>query len=174
MFDKTDYSGKTYRLGWTEKGIVGFVFLPMGLMFLLMGALLYWLGAGEDPDDPFIFLATFGSLGLVFAVIGAIMLAVEIHRRSAARRAIDGGRRVMGTVCDMQMRNNVRAGNRSPWVVCVRWEDEAGVVHIFRSRYLYFNPQGILTSDQVPVYIEENGGGYFVDIDAVLPEIRMH
>ena len=68
----------------------------------------------------------------------------------------------------------VRAGGRSPWVVCVRWEDEAGVVHIFRSRYLYFNPQGILTSDQVPVFIEENGGGYFVDIDAVLPEIRMH
>ncbi len=175
MFDKTDYTGKKWRLGWTEKGIIGMIFTPMGVLFLTLGILFHWLGVGEDPEDPVIFLAVFGGVGLSFLIVGAALLTADVQRRKAAMRAIESGRRVMGTVSGVQVRNNVRNNsNMRPYVVEVHWQDEAGVMHIFHSRYLYFNPEGIMTSDQVPVYLEEGGNGFFVDIDAVLPEIRMH
>ena len=53
--------------------------------------------------------------------------------------------------------------------------DPNGVVHVYRSRYLKTDVTKLLKSDTVPVYIDrynENIG--FVDIDAVLPEIRIH
>ena len=55
------------------------------------------------------------------------------------------------------------------------WTGPDGVVHVYRSRYLKSNVTKLLKSDTVPVYIDrynENIG--FVDIDAVLPEIRIH
>lgn len=150
------------------------IFLPIGLLFLVLGVLFHWFNVGEDPEDPVIFLTVFGGLGLSFTAVGGVLLAADVKRRKAAMRAIDSGRKVMGTVSGIRMITHVNRGTMNPYQVEVHWQDEAGVMHIFRSRYLYFNPEGILTSDQVPVYLEENGGGSFVDIDAVLPEIRMH
>ena len=62
-----------------------------------------------------------------------------------------------------------------PRMVEAAWTDPNGVVHIYRSRYFYTNVEKLLTAETVPVWIDrynENIG--FVDIDAVLPEIRIH
>ena len=48
-------------------------------------------------------------------------------------------------------------------------------MHVYRSRYLYTDVTKLLKDKKIPVYIDrydENIG--FVDIDAVLPEIRIH
>ena len=66
---------------------------------------------------------------------------------------------------------------RNLWMLLIEaaWTDPNGVVHVYRSRYLKTDVTKLLKSDTVPVYIDrynENIG--FVDIDAVLPEIRIH
>ena len=46
---------------------------------------------------------------------------------------------------------------------------------MFFSRYLYFDPTGLFSSDEVPVYIDRmNEKTFFVDIDAVLPKVVVH
>jgi hypothetical protein len=61
-------------------------------------------------------------------------------------------------------------------VVEVHYTDpDTGTVHVFYSRYLYINAKRLLTSYEVPVYMDrEDKRVGFVDIDAVLPKIEVH
>lgn len=70
---------------------------------------------------------------------------------------------------------NVSMPYGQPRMIEAAWTDPNGVVHVYRSRYLKTDVTKLLKSDTVPVYIDrynENIG--FVDVDAVLPEIRIH
>ena len=70
---------------------------------------------------------------------------------------------------------NVNMSYGHPQMIEAAWTDPNGVVHIYHSRYLNIDVTNLLKSETVPVYIDrynENIG--FVDIDAVLPEIRIH
>ena len=44
------------KYGWTVRGILGFVFGPMGLLFLSLGLLFWYFRVGDEPEDPEIFL----------------------------------------------------------------------------------------------------------------------
>lgn len=164
------------KLGWTEKGILGWVFAPMGLLFLALGLLLWYIQAGDDPGDPLVFLCVFGGMGAVFFLIGGGLLLWELKRRLTARQALDDGRYVMAKIVGVQVRTNVNTGRGNPRVVECHYQDpDTGVTHVCFSRYLNFDPAGILTSDQVPVYLDRNSGKpLFVDIDAVLPPMEIH
>ena len=65
------------KYGWTAWGILGFVFMPMGLIFLPIGLGLWFSKAGHDPEDPLVFLAVFGGIGSIpGAMLGGILLGV--------------------------------------------------------------------------------------------------
>ena len=50
-----------------------------------------------------------------------------------------------------------------------------GTVHIFKSRYLYYNPESLLKNNAVRVYVDNNNyKKYYVDIDEVLPKVENH
>ncbi len=165
------------KFGWTAIGIVGFIFTPIGLLFVLLG-----LGLGtaksvswKSPGDPVVFLAVFGGVGGLFLILGLVFLGIEFRRRSLLRRAYYGGNCVQAEILGTVTQNNVNTVNGQPRMVECAWTDDAGVVHIYRSRYLYTNVEKLLKSDTVPVYIDrDNTNVGFVDIDEVLPEIRIH
>ncbi len=164
------------KFGWTEKGIIGFIFAPLGAFFMILGSLLYYFGAGEDPEDPMIFLCVFGGIGLIFFIVGLGLLGADLQRRSAMRRALDGGDYVLAKIAGVQRKLNVNSGGSHPCVVeCHYQNPDTGEMHVFFSRYLYFDPTDMLTSDEVPVYLDRmNEKIAFVDIDAVLPKVVMH
>ena len=164
------------KYGWTAKGIVGFIFCPMGLFFLLLGLLLWRFGAGDNPKDPAILLYVFSGLGLVFLLAGAVLLGADLHRRALLRRAYEGGNCVMAKIACVHKRYDVNVNGRRPMLVEAHYTDPAtGVTHIWYSRYLYMDVSSLLTSDEVPVYIDRmNEDVGFVDIDAVLPKIQVH
>ena len=168
------YEHKKY--GWTVKGILGMVFAPMGLLFLIMGILFWYFKIGDQPEVPKIFLYTFGGMGAIFLLVGLALLLADIHRRSLLRRAYEGGHYVMAQIAGINAQQNVSRNGRYPIVVECHYTDPAtGVVHVYYSRYLYVNVADLLQSDQVPVYIDRmNDEIGFVDIDAILPEIRVH
>ena len=68
------------KYGWTAKGIVAFCFIPMGLLFLPLGLLLWYYKAGNNPDGPEIFLYCFGGMGLVFLLIGLGLLLADTEQ----------------------------------------------------------------------------------------------
>lgn len=164
------------KFGWTEKGILGLIFSPLGAFFLLLGLLLYSAGAGTDPEDPMIFLCVFGGMGGAFLLTGLILLGVDIHRRNAMRRAVESGDYVLARIAGVQRRVNVNTGGTHPCAVeCHYRNPDTGEVHVYFSRYLYFDPTDMFTSQEVPVYLDRmNEKIAFVDIDAVLPKVILH
>ena len=165
------------KLGWTVYGILGFIFAPMGLLFLLIGLLvgqsekIRWKGDG----DPAIFIGVFCGIGGLFLLLGLGFLAADLRRRHLLRRAYEGGNCVDAQILGVTSQRNVNVNGNHPRMIEAAWTDPDGVVHVYRSRYLYLDVAKLLKSDTVPVYIDrynENIG--FVDIDAVLPEIRIH
>ena len=165
------------KIGWTAKGIVGFIFTPMSLLFLLIGYGL-WQSKSvswKHPDDPVIFLSVFGGIGGLLLFSGLILLAADLRRRYLLRRACDSGIRVEAEIIGVTVQSNVNMINGHPRIVECAYTDSSGVVHIYRSRYLYIDVTKLLKSKTVPVYIDrDNENVGFVDIDAVLPEIRIH
>ena len=164
------------KYGWTEKGFIGMIFGPIGLFFLIMGILFWHFQVGQKPGDPQVFLFVFGGMGAAFFLAGLILLLCDLRRRAALRRAYEGGYAVMATIAGVQARKNVNMNGSCPHVVeCHYTDPDTGVVHVYFSRYLYFNVEDLLQSDKVPVYIDRMHDEIgFVDIDAVLPPIRIH
>ena len=155
------------KMGWTVNGIVGSIFAPIGLLFTVLALILSQSEtvSWRHADDSIIFFAVFGGVGGLFLILGLIFLGADLRRRHLLRRAYDGGNRVDAKIIN----------GSHPRVIECAYTDASGVVHVYRSRYLYTDVTPFLTSETVPVYIDrfdENIG--FVDIDAVLPEIRIH
>ena len=123
-----------------------------------------------------VFLSVFGGTGLAFLIAGLALLGADIRRRRRMRRALDGGEYVMAKIAGVQQRMNVNMHNTHPYVVECHYTDPGtGEVHVWYSRYLYFNPADMLTSDTVPVYIDRmDEKAYCVDVDAVLPNVVLH
>ena len=164
------------KYGWTAAGIIGAIFTPMGLFFLILGILLRKAGAGRGPDDPIIILYVFGGIGALFLIVGLGLSGAGLNRRRLLRRAYEGGQSVSARITGVQAQTNVNINGRHPVTVECAYTDSSGVVHVYRSRYLYLaSVEKLLTSDTVPVYIDRmNDSVGFVDVDAVLPEIRIH
>lgn len=165
------------KFGWSVYGILGFVFAPMGALFLTLGLTLWQAKAARfnGPEERVIFLSVFAGIGGIFLALGLIFLFIELRRRHLQRRAYDSGNCVEAKILGVVEQRNVNMVQGCPKMIEAAWTGDDGVVHVYRSRYLYTNVQKLLTADTVPVYIDrynENVG--FVDIDAVLPEIRVH
>ena len=165
------------KYGWTVYGIIGFIFTPIGLFFTILGPALglsdsiRWSGR----KDPMVFVSVFGGVGGIFLILGLVFLFIDLRRRYLLRRAYDSGNCVDAKILGVTEQTNVNMMNGHPRMVEAAWTDPDGVVHVYRSRYLYTNVEKLLTAETVPVYIDrfnENVG--FVDVDTVLPEIRVH
>ena len=164
------------KMGWTAKGIIGFIFTPIGALFILI-AVLAWKLKPEwnNPIGAVIFQSVFGGLGLIFLFLGLVFLGLDLHRRSLLRRAYYSGNRVEAEIIRSVPQTNVNTYKGQPSVMECAYTDPSGIVHIYRSRYLFTDVTKLLTAKTVPVYIDrEDDDIGFVDIDAVLPEIRIH
>jgi len=168
---------KKRKFGWTALGIIGMAFAPMGAIFMALGIAFRHFGVGKSAEDPEIFLLVFGGVGLIFLLIGLGLLYADLRRRARMRRAYEGGYYVMAKVAGIRQKRNVSINGQNPFQVEAHYTDPGtGVVHVYYSRYLYTDVSGLLTSDEVPVYLDrsDDTGTGFVDIDAILPEIRVH
>ena len=165
---------KKRKFGWTSTGIVGWVFLPLGLLFILLAAGFALFATREADETLRILMYIFGGEGLLFALIGGVFLSKDVSRRRGMQEAIDQGYYIMAKVTGVSTQTNVTMNGRHPNVVeCQVMED--GVLHVYRSRYLYFDPTDALNGREVKVYINRgNPDYYYVDVDELLPEVVIH
>ena len=152
------------KTGWTVKGILGLAFTGMGLLFTALG----WI-IGTAPN------ITWEGNGGVILLTGLALLALDLRRRHLLQRAYNEGNRVDAEILGIRAQENAQVNGVNPRVLECAYTDDAGVVHVYRSRYLNVDITKLLKSETVPVYIDryDERIGY-VDVDAVLPEIRIH
>ena len=164
------------KYGWTEKGILGFIFAPLGLIFVITGALVLRY-ADLTPDDRLAFWIAFVGLGSAFLVTALILLGLDLRRRARLRAVYEGGFAVKARIAGVIGNNRINLNGTHPAMVECHYTDPAtGTVHVYYSRYLYVSVQDILQQEEVPLYLDPGGdlSVGFVDIDAVLPKITVH
>ena len=165
------------KYGWSAWGLCGLIFASIGAIFVPVGWFVPQIpgvvirGDGGLP----VFRGMFCGMGGLFLVLGLCFIAVDIRRRNQQRRAYEMGNCVEAEILGLKEYSSINVNGRHPNVIECAYTDASGVVHVYRSRALYTNFWPMLQSKTVPVYIDrDNENIGFVDIDAVLPEIRVH
>ena len=166
---------KKAKVGVNAMSIVGLVFTIIGAIFLVLGIALGIGLRSELGMESFVFLFTFGGMGSLFFTLGLVFLITLGNQKKNAQRLLDNGNYVVAEIFDISQNYNVSVNGRHPFVVSCKYEAVDGTVHIFKSRYLYFNPEPLLKNNVVRVYVDnDNFKKYYVDIDEVLPTIVEH
>ena len=146
----------------------------VGTIFLVAG-LVGFLNADSQPAAPVFMNLLFTGLGGLFAAIGYTIVLFQIFRARRKKNLLENGRRVYAELAEIYQDTSVSVNGRYLWRVSCRYMDERGTMHIFRSDGLNFDPSGLLTGLQIPVYLEEGRPDHYaVDLDAVLPRIEIH
>lgn len=166
---------KKVKVGINAIFMVGLIFTIIGAIFLVVGIAL---GIGLRRElglDAIVFLFSFGGMGSLFFVMGLGFLIALGNKKRTAQRLLNNGNYVIAEIFDILQNYNVSVNARHPFVVSCKYEAIDGTVHIFKSRYLYFNPEPLLKNNVVRVYVDnDNFKKYYVDIDEVLPTIVEH
>lgn len=165
------------KYGLNDSGIVGCIFTPIGLFFTVMGVLVGTLTPDRDWDNPVgkqIFLYVMGGIGVIFLLTGLVLLYRGLRHRRLLRDAYEYGNKVDAKILGQKTDYSNRNSGIYRRLEC-SYTDDNGVVHVFRSSYLPTDVSGMLKSETVPLYLNRDypDVGY-VDVDAILPEIRIH
>lgn len=154
--------------------LFGGIWAAVGTIFLVAG-LVGFLNADSQPAAPVFMNLLFTGLGGLFAAIGYTIVLFQIFRARRKKNLLENGRRVYAELGEIYQDTSVSVNGRYLWRVSCRYMDERGTMHIFRSDGLNFDPSGLLTGLQIPVYLEEGRPDHYaVDLDAVLPRIEIH
>ena len=130
--------------GWTVWGILGFVFVPIALIFIPVGFIVNAMKPGETGQ---VILYIFGGIGSIFLLLGLGFLFMDLRRRNLMRRAYNGGNAVTAKVVGVRTVNNVNINGQHPFVLDCEYQG-----HVYHSRYLYRDIP--VTGTEVTVYVD--------------------
>ena len=168
--------GRKRKMNWMAlfMYLFGGIWAAVGTIFLVAG-LVGFLNADSQPAAPVFMNLLFTGLGGLFAAIGYTIVLFQIFRARRKKNLLENGRRVYAELEEIYQDTSVSVNGRYLWRVSCRYMDERGTMHIFRSDGLNFDPSGLLTGLQIPVYLEEGRPDHYaVDLEAVLPRLEIH
>lgn len=133
-----------------------------------------------DPDNPSdvssgskILELIFILIGGVFAVLGVILIIVNILSGNRRKKLMRTGDRLTGTITDVVMNNAVRINNRHPF------KAECEVINPFDGEKYLYSSENIteditgLTGMEVTVYVDRNNKKkYYVDIFELMDKYK--
>lgn len=115
--------------------------------------------------------ALLGGLGLVFGLIGALMLYFNYRTSLRFRRLAQEGQRVQATIVEVGINTSVEINGRSPWRIVCQWQDpRSGKVWLFNSANLWFDPSPFITREQIGVLLDPANPRQHVVDTSFLPE----
>lgn len=154
--------------------LIGLIYVILGGIFIAVG-ICAGIAVHNVDGSVWIFTATFSGIGSVFFILGIIFLILNGRGKKQARRLMDAGNYIYAEVAHVEANYRVHVNGRHPYKVVCRYTDEYGTVHLFRSKDLFFDPEGIMKDTLVRVYVEPgNMKHYYVDIDRILPTVVQH
>lgn len=158
----------------TALKLIGIIYTILGGIFIVAGVCA---GAAVHNTDGsgWMFTLIFSGIGSVFFILGIVFLLLNVRGRKTARRLMEAGNYIYAEVSHVEMNHSVLVNGQHPYKVICRYTDEYGTVHLFRSKDLFFDPEGILKDTMVKIYVEPgNMKHYYVDIDQILPAVVRH
>lgn len=119
-----------------------------------------------------LFPLAFGGLGLLFAVIGFVMLGRQIHRQRTIAWLKRSGTRLEAEFLDCFHDTSFKVNGRSPWRVTAQAIHPAtGKLAVFQSEAIWANPTAFLHGKPVTVLIDPARPKlHYIDLDHILGE----
>lgn len=141
--------------------VVGWLFLVVGLASLGGGA--YTFSQAADRGLGF-FL---GCFGVVFGAIGGGILAARVVRKRREAELRLNGRRVQARFQSVERNTGLEVNGNYPWRIVCQWQDpRTGLLHVFKSANLWFDPTPYVRVQELTVFVDpQNPRRYAVDVD---------
>ncbi|SFM67620.1 DUF3592 domain-containing protein [Marinobacter zhejiangensis] len=113
-----------------------------------------------------------GGLGLVFGLVGFGMTAYGLLHQRGKAFLQKNGVRILTAFQSVERNTGFEVNGRNPYRIVSQWQHpETGDIHRFVSDNLWFDPSDYITSDTVPVLIDEsNPKKYWMDT-SFLPKL---
>jgi hypothetical protein len=160
---------KKFRLDLSVLKVIGFILITLAVIFTVVGIICLALGKWAVLAIPF-----FG-LGSQFIVIGGIFATSESKQKQKIQAIIKQGNYIEAEITEITQNLAFEEDGEYPYVINAKYEDETGCVHLFRSYNLNFNPEGMLLSQIVRIYVKKDDYKYYyMDLSSILPEVKIH
>ncbi|SDX72923.1 DUF3592 domain-containing protein [Marinobacter mobilis] len=113
-----------------------------------------------------------GGLGLVFGLVGFGMTVYGLLHQRGKAFLQKHGVRILTAFQGVELNTGFEVNGRNPYRIVAQWQHpETGNIHRFVSDNLWFDPSDYITSDTVPVLIDEsNPKKYWMDT-SFLPKL---
>ena len=160
--------------------LCGCIFLVVGLFFLTAcGVALAHMDElmADRQNDGRLLPLIFGGIGALTAGIGGALLVWLRRQKREIDRLLERGEYVMANITGFPADYRVTINGRPTYrVECSYLDPGTGVLHVFQSRGMLIDPAYCVSAETVPVYVDRESGyqSYYVDVDAVLPQVRRH
>jgi hypothetical protein len=160
---------KKFRLDLSVLKVIGFILITLAVIFTVVGIICLALGKWAVLAIPF-----FG-LGSQFIVIGGIFITSESKQKQKIQAIIKQGNYIEAEITEITQNLAFEEDGEYPYVINAKFEDETGCVHLFRSYNLNYNPEGMLLSQIVRIYVKKDDYKYYyMDLSSILPEVKIH
>lgn len=160
---------KKIRLSLSALKAIGFVLIALAVIFTVAGIIAVATVKWAVLVIPFFGLAS------QFIVIGGIFITSESKRQQKIQAIIKDGNYIEAEITEITQNLAFEEDGECPYVINAKYEDETGCVHLFRSYNLNFNPEGMLLSNIVRIYVKKDDYKYYyMDTTSILPEVKIH
>ncbi|MBR6536649.1 MAG: hypothetical protein IKT67_05565 [Lachnospiraceae bacterium] len=151
------------------------IFFWVALGLILLGVVIIIALSRTDREFGLLFGGAWAATGAMFGLFALGMLLSYKAGEGKKKKLMESGRYVMADIVDIDMNRyqTVQMGAREmyPYFIVCSYTDGSGQEYIFKSKNLYYNPSGLLRSNQLKVYVDlAKPRKYYVDTDAILPE----
>lgn len=155
--------------------LVSMIFFGIAIGLVLFGVFSFLIFQYIEYGFAVIFGSVMSGIGVLFGLIGLVMFLVVKSQADTKKRLVESGSYVMADIVDIDVNptQSVQMGTMKmhPYFIACRYVDGNGQTYIFKSKSLYYNPSGLLKSNQLKVYVDlAKPNKYFVDTDSILPE----
>lgn len=154
--------------------LLGTIFACIGTLFFVIG-LVMGIFSFVSPSDTFegfegfpVFVAVYGLVGIVFAIVGFTFLAVSRKSQKKQEELIRSGEQLCAEVTGGSLDFAVRVNRQHPYrLECCYKDPFTGDAYLFRSGYIWQDPSFYL-GREVTVYADRNDRSrYYVDTDSL-------
>lgn len=154
--------------------LISAIFFGIAAGMVILGVIFYFIFRYIDDTFAVIFGSVFAGIGLFFGLFGLGIYFVRKSQKDNMKSLMDSGSYVMADIVDIDVNptQSVQMGTMKmhPYFILCRYVDGNGKDYFFKSKSLYYNPSGLLKSNQLKVYVDfAKPNKYFVDTDSILP-----
>lgn len=113
-----------------------------------------------------------GGMGAIFGTVGATLIAVRRARRRREAELRLHGRRVRARFQSVERNGALEVNGTHPWRIVCQWQDPStGLLHVFKSANLWFDPTPHVRLQDLTVFVDpRDPRRYAVDVD-FLPKL---